>query len=82
MLQAQASERGLIDQFLAALRSLSELQAELESACIPGQCALRATSPAGLSARSSNLGRSYTCTTSVKSGGSGTLLAIGPPARC
>lgn len=32
MLQEQASERELIDQFLAALRSLPEVQAELESA--------------------------------------------------
>lgn len=32
MLQEQASERDLIDQFLAALRSLPEVQAELESA--------------------------------------------------
>ena len=30
MLHAQASERELIDQFLAALRSLPEVQAELE----------------------------------------------------
>lgn len=30
MLHAQASERALIDQFLAALRSLPEVQAELE----------------------------------------------------
>ena len=32
MLQAQASERELIDQFLAALRSLPEVRAELVQA--------------------------------------------------
>ena len=35
MLQARASEREQIDQFLAALRSLPEVQAELESAGAP-----------------------------------------------
>ena len=35
MLHAQASERELIDQFLAALRSLPEVQAELERAGAP-----------------------------------------------
>ena len=35
MLHAQASERELIDQFLAALRSLPEVQAELERAAAP-----------------------------------------------
>lgn len=36
MFQAQASERLLIDQFLAALRSLPEVQAEPEGAVLPG----------------------------------------------
>jgi hypothetical protein len=35
MLHAQASERELIDQFLAALRSLPDVQAELERAGAP-----------------------------------------------
>jgi hypothetical protein len=35
MLCALPSERGLIDQFLAALRSLLEVQAELERAGVP-----------------------------------------------
>ena len=35
MLHAQASERELIDQFLAALRSLPEVKAELERVGAP-----------------------------------------------
>jgi hypothetical protein len=47
MLQAQASERELIDQFLAALRSLPEVRAELERPGAPSSTpSLRSTSPA------------------------------------
>ena len=47
MLQARASEREEIDQFLAALRSLPEVQAELESAGAPAFDAPVATDVAG-----------------------------------
>ncbi len=47
MLQAQASERALIDQFLAALRSLPEVQAELKSAGAPEHDAQLALDVAG-----------------------------------
>ena len=47
MLQAQASERELIDQFLAALRSLPEVQAELERAAAPDHDARLALDVAG-----------------------------------
>ena len=47
MLQAQASERELIDQFLAALRSLPEVRAELERAAAPNHDAQLALDVAG-----------------------------------
>ena len=47
MLQAQASERELIDQFLAALRSLPEVQAELERTAAPDHDAQLALDVAG-----------------------------------
>ena len=47
MLYAQASERALIDQFLAALRSLPEVQAELERAAAPDHDARLALDVAG-----------------------------------
>lgn len=47
MLQAQASEGELTDQFLAAIRSLPEVQAELERAAAPGHDAQAALDVAG-----------------------------------
>lgn len=47
MLQAQTSERERIDQFLAALRSLPEVQAELESVGTPERDAQLALDVAG-----------------------------------
>lgn len=49
MLQAQASERELLDQFLAAFRTLREVHVELKCAAAPGHDAQLALDVAGKS---------------------------------